>query len=187
LRHYLMSEARRVFASKIPSTLTLIRALATSILFVTLLEGGWGFPIFIAACLTDVFDGFLARRLHVTSEAGGVFDASVDFMLVSSTTMYLVLTGLVSEWFLALIILAFSKYLLFREMPDPLGKHIGTILFVCIGTILMYPTQFVANWSCFLASGYMLTAVTLSARASNVGIVVESVCAISQSLSLYVQ
>jgi phosphatidylglycerophosphate synthase len=160
----LKAGTRNLIKNNLPSTLTLMRAIATSILFVTLLEGRSGFPIFAVACLTDVFDGVLARRLHVESEAGGVFDASVDFVLVSSTTLYLVYAELASVWFLALILFAFFKYLLFRGLSDPLGKHVGTILFVSLGTILMFPVQFVANWACFFASCYILAAMTTSLK-----------------------
>lgn len=148
----------------IPNLLTSIRAIATSILFITLVEGGGGFPIYALACLTDVLDGFLARRLRVESEVGGMLDASVDFVLISSTSLYLVLDGLVSAWFLLLIVFAFTKFLVFRGKPvcDPFGKHIGTVLFVSLGTVLLFRAPFVANWAISIASCYVLMANTIN-------------------------
>ncbi len=148
----------------IPNLLTSIRAISTSILFITLVEGGWGFPIYALACLTDVLDGFFARRLRIESEFGGMLDASVDFVLIFSTSLYLVLDGLVSAWFLFLILFAFTKFLLFRGKPvyDPFGKHIGTVLFVSLGTVLFFRAPLVANWAISIASCYVLIATTIS-------------------------
>jgi phosphatidylglycerophosphate synthase len=164
-----LSMAIKSFAANVPSLLTSVRLLATSVLVITLIEGGWGLPVFVIACVTDVLDGALARRLHAESEAGGIFDASVDFTLVFSSYLYLSWIGMVSVWFLSLIALSFLKFILSRGVStyDPLGKYIGTILFVSLGTFFVFPTQFTANWVTSVASCYVLASM-MAARASKI-------------------
>jgi phosphatidylglycerophosphate synthase len=145
----------------VPSVLTFVRLLATSVLVITLIEGGWVFPVFVIACVSDVLDGALARRLKAESDAGGIFDASVDFVLVFSSFLYLYWIGMVSVWFLGLIVYSFLKFILFRGVPifDPLGKYIGTVLFISLGTLFVFPTPFTVNWVTSVASCYILASM----------------------------
>ena len=135
-----------------------------SVLFTTLVEGGWGFPVFAFACLTDVFDGALARWLNAESKFGGIIDASADFLLVFSTSVFLVWIGCMSIWFLSLMVVAFARYVFGKDTSgrDPLGKHIGTVIFVALGTVLIFPVLFVASWATIIASFYNVASLVLS-------------------------
>ena len=158
-----MTNIKHELIFSMPSFLTSTRVVLTSVLFTTLVEGGWGFPVFALACLTDVLDGSLARWLNAESKFGGLLDASADFYLVLSTSIYLVWNGLVPFWFLCLIVAAFVRFVFFNGASrfDPLGKHIGTVLFVALGTVLVYHTPFVASWAIAVASCYVLTSMIL--------------------------
>ena len=147
----------------VPLYLTCTRVVLTSVLITTLMEGGQGFPVFALACLTDALDGALARRLHAESKLGGLLDASADFFLIFSTSMFLVWNGLASFWFLCLMAISFIKFVFFKEAsrPDPLGKHIGTVLFVALGVVLVYPVVFVAYWAISVASCYVVASMML--------------------------
>ncbi len=149
-----------------PSFLTSARVVMTSVLFTTLVEGGWGFPVFALACLTDIFDGALARWLNAESKFGGLFDASADFLLVFSTSVFFVWKGIVSIWFVVLIVAAFAGYVFGKDAPghDPLGKHIGTVIFVALGTVLVFPVLFVASLATFVSSCYIVASMILRAR-----------------------
>ena len=147
-----------------PSLVSSVRVVITALLLASLLEGGWGFPLFVLACVTDLVDGALARRLNAVTETGGVLDACADFLLVLSTSVYLAWSGLVGMWFPVLIVAAFGKFVVGRaaHLPDPLGKHIGTVLFVALLTVLYFPSAFVAAWATSLASFYVLASMALS-------------------------
>jgi phosphatidylglycerophosphate synthase len=149
--------------ASLPTWLTSTRVILTSIMLTTLVEGGQGFPIYVVACLTDVLDGALARWLHVESKLGGWLDAASDFLLVFSTSVFLFWAGLAPFWFLCLLIVSFMKYV-FRDAsrPDPLGKHIGTIIFLALGVILLFPVNYIAIWSTNVASFYIVTSMILS-------------------------
>jgi phosphatidylglycerophosphate synthase len=149
-----------------PALLTSVRVVLASVLFTILVEGGRGFPFFALACLTDVFDGALARWLNAESKFGGLLDASADFLLVFSTSAFLVWKGIVSIWFLSLMVVAFARYVFGKDAlgPDPLGKHIGTVIFVALGTVLVFPVLFVASWATVVASCYIVVSMMLRAR-----------------------
>ena len=66
---------------KIPNLLTLLRmALGVSLLFLPLLSD-WFLFVYLLAGLSDVLDGFLARRWGVESLFGARLDSAADFLL----------------------------------------------------------------------------------------------------------
>lgn len=88
---------------QVPNILTLLRLAITVVFFVVL---GWGLPsaedadslarwgnaavtLFIVAALTDVLDGWLARRWNAVTAFGRVMDACVDKVMVLGAFTYL--------------------------------------------------------------------------------------------------
>ena len=72
---------------KIPNILSSIRILAAPAIVLVYCLGGkyarcYVAIIYIAAFLTDVLDGFAARRLHTESEQGAVLDSVADLLFV---------------------------------------------------------------------------------------------------------
>jgi phosphatidylglycerophosphate synthase len=143
--------------------LTLARVLSVPLIIGDLLAGGSGLALYFIACASDLLDGALARRLGGETRVGSIFDACADFLLVFGVSATLNQRGLLSEWFILLITLAFVLFLLFksRSGADPLGKHIGTILFIALGVVLLQPVHWVASWSSILASGYIVVSLTV--------------------------
>lgn len=79
----------------IPNLLTLTRILLIPVLIVSFyIKGSFGHwlvaGIFTFACLTDYFDGILARMFNAQSNFGRVLDPIADKLLVASTLMMLV-------------------------------------------------------------------------------------------------
>ncbi len=69
------------FKHSIPNLLTVLRmALAVSLLFLPLLSG-WFLLVYLLAGISDVLDGFLARRWGSTSRLGAGLDSAADFLL----------------------------------------------------------------------------------------------------------
>ena len=77
-----------------PNQLTLLRMVFLPLIVLSLLGGhnGWALTLFVAAGITDFFDGKLARRLHQQTTLGQYLDPVADKLLLS--TMFLVLSVL---------------------------------------------------------------------------------------------
>ena len=81
----------------VPNILTLARIAAIPVVIGALMIGGNGFrwiaaAVFLLACLTDFFDGYLARVLRQQSEFGRFLDPIADKLLVAA--LLLVLTAI---------------------------------------------------------------------------------------------
>ena len=90
------------FRRTLPNAITLAR-LGLAVLFFLLLEridraapaseiarlGAWGMGVFAVAALSDVLDGYLARRWNTVTAFGRVMDPLVDKMLVLGGFIYL--------------------------------------------------------------------------------------------------
>ena len=80
----------------IPNILTFTRILAIPVLMGLLLfvddpTGSWlAFSVYTYACITDFFDGYLARAWHQQSAFGRFLDPIADKLLVSSVLLILV-------------------------------------------------------------------------------------------------
>ena len=57
--------------------------------------------VFAVCAFTDFFDGYLARKLKVTTRFGAYYDAATDFVLVTGIFSFFFLKGLYSVWLLA--------------------------------------------------------------------------------------
>ncbi|MEA2006436.1 MAG: CDP-diacylglycerol--glycerol-3-phosphate 3-phosphatidyltransferase [Acidobacteriota bacterium] len=92
-----------------PNFLTLGRILAIPILVVVLLSNFRGkelvaFFIFVLAVLTDMLDGFWARRKKKITPLGELLDPTADKLLIASALICLVELGTVNAWMVVIII-----------------------------------------------------------------------------------
>ena len=71
----------------------------------------WAFGIYTYACITDFFDGYLARALKQQSALGRMLDPIADKLLVSCILMMVIATGAISG-----IHVIAALIILFREI-----------------------------------------------------------------------
>ena len=82
--------------TKLPNILTFSRVLSIPVvvgllLFVEGPLGSWlAFSVYTYACITDFFDGYLARAWHQQSAFGRFLDPIADKLLVASVLLVLV-------------------------------------------------------------------------------------------------
>lgn len=69
-----------------PNQLTLLRMAFIPVFILALLyrEPGWALAVFLMAGVTDVLDGFLARRLNQKTALGALLDPMADKLLVTA-------------------------------------------------------------------------------------------------------
>ena len=94
-----------------PNKLTVARMILVPFLVVFLLTG-WGgeanrwicLAIFVAASVTDWFDGHLARKYNLITNFGKFMDPLADKLLVCSAMICLIETGQLAAWIVIVII-----------------------------------------------------------------------------------
>jgi CDP-diacylglycerol--glycerol-3-phosphate 3-phosphatidyltransferase len=93
----------------VPNLLSLSRILATVVIFILILVNQpWAFAvatiIFFLASMTDLLDGYLARKYSIVSSIGIFLDLTADKVFVSAILVALVQLGLVPAWAVFIII-----------------------------------------------------------------------------------
>ena len=91
--------------------LTLLRIILVPIFIIMLSDGkaGWALSIFVAAGLTDVLDGVIARRFGQKTSIGAVLDPLADKLMMTTSVIILTLPqmgfpNLFPRWLMILII-----------------------------------------------------------------------------------
>jgi CDP-diacylglycerol---glycerol-3-phosphate 3-phosphatidyltransferase len=94
----------------LPNALTLARIFLVPIVVAVLLTveirtwAFWGASLFLAAALTDLLDGYLARRRKQVTTLGRLLDPIADKLLISSALIALVELGIAHAWMVAIIV-----------------------------------------------------------------------------------
>lgn len=119
----------------LPNLLTLLRFLLTPVLVISLLNKHFSAAtliVFIAG-LSDVFDGFLARRLNQCTALGSCLDPIADKIFVSASFILLAWLKFIPNWLAVVVIsrdalillgslLLFLFNIHFEVKPSLLGK-----------------------------------------------------------------
>jgi CDP-diacylglycerol--glycerol-3-phosphate 3-phosphatidyltransferase/cardiolipin synthase len=98
---------------------------------------------FLIALSSDFADGYVARRLGVTSDVGAILDASVDFLFIGGMFLQFTLTNMYPPWVFPLTVFMFGQFaitsVLFKRVFDPLGKYYGSLLYGAMGLTILFP------------------------------------------------
>lgn len=92
--------------------------------------------VFVAASLTDVFDGFVARRQGRITTLGKFLDPLADKLLIGSTLIILVKLGWVEAWIVIVIICRELAVTGLRAVAAEKGEVIAADRFGKLKTIL---------------------------------------------------
>lgn len=84
----------------LPNILTLVRILLIPVFLFFVLNDilNWSILVFAAAGLTDLLDGFIAKRFNLRTELGANLDPVADKLLLSSAFIALAFKGYVPLW-----------------------------------------------------------------------------------------
>jgi CDP-diacylglycerol---glycerol-3-phosphate 3-phosphatidyltransferase len=162
----------------LPNALTVARMFAVPVMVVLL----WDEPtrvqsylacaVFVIAMLTDILDGYLARKWNLVSMAGAFLDPLADKLMVATTMVMLVAIGWLPAWIAALIIcreltitalrtVALSEGL---SLPaDSLGKFKTAFQSTALGYLLWhYDTTLFPGFTISASSaGYILMLIAV--------------------------
>src|SRR5450759_710274 len=97
-----------------PNVLTLVRILAIPVVVLILLPPAGreisfarsvaAFSLFIVATITDLFDGYIARRYHMVTTLGKLLDPLADKLLVCAAMTMLIPPGRVPAWMAVIVV-----------------------------------------------------------------------------------
>lgn len=114
---------------QIPNVLSASRVVATLLIFVFVLIDQPIFfliatVLFVLASITDLFDGYLARRFKVVSSIGIFLDMTADKIFVTAILIAMVQLGFVPAWLVVIIITREFLVMGLRSMAAAKGKVI---------------------------------------------------------------
>lgn len=150
----------------VPNLITSLRIVGTFALLFTTPFDKWFFIIYILTGLTDVFDGFIARKLHLTSEFGAKLDSIADLLFYS--VMLIVLMPVLWEkltlslWIGVGVVLSFrlAAYIThairkgeFASSHSLFNKITGFLVFT-IPFVMIIPYTVPVCWVICLISGF---------------------------------
>jgi len=164
-----------------PNVLTLLRILAIPVVVLILLPPAGreisfarsvaAFFLFVVATITDLFDGYIARRYHMVTTLGKLIDPLADKLLVCAAMTMLIPPGRVPAWMAVIVVAREIGVTALRGMASTegviisasnLGKmktlllDIGVAALILTFPILGIPVHVVGM--VFLSAGLVLTA-----------------------------
>jgi len=97
-------------AFNIPNALTVLRIVVIPVLFLLLLSPG---PVgslviaalFVLAALTDILDGYLARKYHIETVVGKFLDPIADKLIINAAMILMIPIGRIPAWIVVIIIM----------------------------------------------------------------------------------
>jgi CDP-diacylglycerol--glycerol-3-phosphate 3-phosphatidyltransferase len=102
------SEKKEVF--NLPNSITLIRIGVIPVLFLLLLNPGKMLSliiaiVFIIAAVTDLLDGYIARKYDIVTKIGKYLDPLADKLIVNTAMIMMIPIGRIPAWIVAVIIM----------------------------------------------------------------------------------
>lgn len=180
----------------IPNFLTLLRILAipgiVCSLYTQSFNGDWiAFGFYTLACVTDFFDGYIARAMRQISMVGRFLDPIADKLLVSTVLISYVGLGRLTGWHLIPVILIVCREIFISGLREFLadykirmpvsyiGKLKTTAQMLSLGFLMVYPSA-PANWMTYEVGLLLLWVSTLLTLWSGVSYMK---CALHQTIA----
>ena len=145
------------------NTITFFRMAASIILFFCPVFAPGFYVCYIAAGLSDMLDGFVARKTGTVSKFGARLDTAADFVLVAVCLMKLLPILSIPAWLyvwigiIALIkavniVLGFVIQKRLAAVHSAMNKATGALLFLLPLTISAVPLEYSAVIACTVAT-----------------------------------
>jgi cardiolipin synthase (CMP-forming) len=90
-----------------PTMLTFARFILIPFIVISVVHQQWGWALFLfsIASGTDFFDGFFARRFHLSTKLGALLDGLADkFLMLSLLVTFSFVSTLLPTWFVNLLL-----------------------------------------------------------------------------------
>ena len=106
----IISENQGSVIINLPNTITMLRIGIIPVLFFLLLDPGPAGSLiiailFIMAALTDLLDGYVARRYQIVTNVGKFLDPIADKLIVNTAMIMMIPIGRIPAWIVSIIII----------------------------------------------------------------------------------
>ena len=112
---------------------------------------------------TDFLDGYIARKLNLTSKFGAYYDATTDFIFMFGIFLLFFGLGFYPIWLLLIITFAFIQFIitsyLAKKLYDPVGRYLGSALYIGVVLTLFWPTEAVFAFVQYAFVGFFLFSI----------------------------
>lgn len=115
--------------SQLPNAITMSRIALVPVLILTLKDQHFGaaLAVFLVAGVSDALDGFLAKRLNMTSRLGAILDPAADKILLVSAYVMLTILAYVPFWLMLCVafrdLLIVVGYLAYTSLYGPVAMR----------------------------------------------------------------
>jgi len=135
-----------LYISNLLSVLRIVLLIPLSWLMLTEFDTKNNLIIILVLCmyLSDLLDGYLARKLNEVSEFGKIIDPLADKICVIAIAVILVYLDRLPLWFVSVVvlrditILIFGVYLKRKKDITLMSNYPGKIAVFCIGLVLLF-------------------------------------------------
>ncbi len=115
--HFLKNSFEKLTASKgksevfnLPNSITLLRLAVIPVLFLLILSPGRILSmviavLFIIASITDLIDGYVARKYNIVTTMGKFLDPVADKLVVTTAMIMMIPIGRIPAWIVAVIVM----------------------------------------------------------------------------------
>ncbi|OJU16007.1 MAG: hypothetical protein BGN88_12120 [Clostridiales bacterium 43-6] len=160
---------------KIPNLLTVFRILGSLVLLCLDYKSGLFVGLYLFCGLTDVLDGFLARKMKIASDFGARLDSIADFFMTAVILITLLVSGVVTGGYWAVIILVFLlrminlliagiRFRCFAVIHTVGNKITGLLIFFCPLSFLMGSIVLIITCVCAVLSALEETLILLTEK-----------------------
>lgn len=167
----------------IPCILTFSRIALIPALLYLITQGAYlkAFAVFIAICLTDIFDGITARALNACTRFGGYMDAFADLLYAMASLIVLNVMELAPVWFTAAAALKFLEFALTSAILkknrhnentwifDGPGRFSAALIFITPGVFCL--AALIPDSGLYVVYSLLMPACVLAAASSALRIV----------------
>ena len=141
----------------VPNTLTIIRFLLIPIIIYTVISGNYimALILFTLSGITDIADGFIARKFNLISNFGKLMDPLADKFTQISMLTILVIKSMIPGWILIVVILkeiamvAGASFLYGKDVvvySRWYGKLATVLFYLAIVSSLIIKQLDITNW-----------------------------------------
>lgn len=154
----------------VPNILTMLRMVLIGIFVWVFVQGHlyWAMVIFILASITDLLDGYIARKYNLVTNFGKLMDPLADKLMLVTALICLTTQELVPLWVVLVValkelLMVVGGYFLLKHGIVVQARFIGkaaTFMFA-VAVVVTFLHDFIAPWDTYL----QIVAVVLSVSA----------------------